>query len=71
MNNKANISAEATLTVRVTNLGSWASACTVDQVFDQGSKAAIGKLKATLEGTNIEIIGEPRVTAVAAQQAKS
>jgi len=36
--------AKVTLTVELTNLGSWGPDCTLDQVYRQAREAAIGRL---------------------------
>ncbi|MBV4530957.1 hypothetical protein HU719_006000 [Pseudomonas sp. SWRI107] len=41
---KTQTGAKVTITVELTNLGSWGPDCTLDQVYRQAREAAIGRL---------------------------
>jgi len=57
-----------TLTVEVAVGSSWGKDCTIEQVYDQAAREAIGRLNsmATKYGPHhgMKIIGEPKVDAV-------
>lgn len=41
---RTSTAAKVTLTIELTNLGSWGPDCTIDQVYRQAREAAIGRL---------------------------
>lgn len=41
---RTSTAAKVTLTIELTNLGSWSPDCTIDQVYRQAREAAIGRL---------------------------
>ena len=59
-------SAKVTVTLELSNLGSWGPNCTTGQVHDQASEAALGRLnrlfKDHLDST--KIIGQVKVEAI-------
>ena len=56
--------AEATLTIRIKNIGSWGNECTVGQIRDQAARAAIKKIQSSLDDQAFEIIGRPNITLI-------
>lgn len=65
---KITTGAVATLTVRISGLGAWGDDCPMTQVYEQAAEAAIDYLRSKVRGdlNNIEIVGEPKVTAILA-----
>ena len=56
--------AEATIRVKVMNLGSWGDECTAGQIKDQARRAAMRKLTELLDNVDFEIIGQPEIRMV-------
>ncbi|MBH3246110.1 hypothetical protein I5N23_04330 [Serratia marcescens] len=57
--------AKVTLTLELTNLGSWGPECQINQVYKQALDQAAGKLGRLLNGqSDIRIIGRPVVQAI-------
>ena len=58
--------AKVTLTVELTNLGSWGPDCTLDQVYRQAREAAVGRLNKVFKNhvASTRIIGPVIVEAV-------
>jgi hypothetical protein len=61
------IRATATVTVEVSDLGSWEDGCTMQQVREQAGRAAIGRIT-NARVKSIRIIGEPIITAIIATE---
>ncbi|HBB6714661.1 TPA: hypothetical protein F6V03_001372 [Serratia marcescens] len=57
--------AKVTLTLELTNLGSWGPECQINQVYKQALDQAVGKLGRLLNGqSDIRIVGRPVVQAI-------
>ncbi|TXE22825.1 hypothetical protein [Serratia ureilytica] len=57
--------AKVTLTLELTNLGSWGPECQINQVYKQALDQATGKLGRLLNGqSDIRIVGRPVVQAI-------
>ncbi|MBP1129356.1 hypothetical protein JOE25_000899 [Serratia sp. PL17] len=57
--------AKVTLTLELTNLGSWGPECQINQVYKQALDQAAGKLGRLLNGqSDIRIVGRPVVQAI-------
>lgn len=57
--------AKVTLTLELTNLGSWGPDCKIDQVYRQALQQAIGRLGKLFEGQrDLKIVGRPVVQAI-------
>lgn len=57
--------AKVTLTLELTNLGSWGPECKIDQVYKQALDQAVGRLGKLFQGqSNIRIVGRPIVQAI-------
>ncbi|HAU4290982.1 TPA: hypothetical protein ACQVMA_003386 [Serratia marcescens] len=57
--------AKVTLTLELTNLGSWGPECQINQVYKQALDQAAGKLGRLLNGqSDIRIVGRPIVQAI-------
>ncbi|WP_129543821.1 hypothetical protein [Serratia sp. 1D1416] len=57
--------AKVTLTLELTNLGSWGPECKIEQVYRQALEQAVGRLGRLFKGeSNIRIIGRPVVQAI-------
>lgn len=65
--------AVATLVIKIHDLGAWGEDCPMTQVYAQAAEAAIGYLRNTAKGTHgkIEIIGEPKITAILATRERT
>lgn len=63
---KLQANATAIVTVRIRGLGTWSDDCPMTQVYDQAASAAVGYLRNLAKDTlaRMEIIGEPKVTAI-------
>lgn len=58
-------SAKVTLTLELTNLGTWGPECQIDQVYRQALAQAVGKLGRLFEGQrDLRIVGRPIVQAI-------
>ncbi|WP_414162091.1 hypothetical protein ACMGG9_09115 [Serratia sp. BNK-10] len=57
--------AKVTLTLELTNLGSWGPECQINQVYKQALDQAAGQLGRLLNGqSDIRIVGRPVVQAI-------
>lgn len=57
--------AKVTLTLELTNLGSWGPDCKIDQVYKQALDQAVGRLGRLFQGqSDIRIVGRPVVQAI-------
>lgn len=57
--------AKVTLTLELTNLGSWGPECQIHQVYKQALDQAVGKLGRLFQGqSNIRIVGRPVIQAI-------
>lgn len=57
--------AKVTLTLELTNLGSWGPECQINQVYKQALDQAVGKLGRLFKGqSDIRIVGRPVVQAI-------
>lgn len=57
--------AKVTLTLELTNLGSWGPDCKIDQVYRQALEQACGRLGKLFQGQrDIRIVGRPVVQAI-------
>jgi hypothetical protein len=57
--------AKVTLTLELTNLGSWGPECKIDQVYRQALEQACGRLGRLFQGqSDIQIVGRPVVQAI-------
>lgn len=57
--------AMVTLTLELTNLGSWGPECQINQVYKQALDQAVGKLGRLFQGqSDIRIIGRPVIQAI-------
>ncbi|HDT0657897.1 TPA: hypothetical protein QIB60_000497 [Enterobacter cloacae subsp. dissolvens] len=56
--------ATVTLTVQISNVGSWGPDCQIEQVYRQALIEAKGRIAKALEGKDIRFIGEPIVRAI-------
>lgn len=56
--------ATVTLTVQISNVGSWGPDCQIEQVYRQALVEAKGRIAKALEGKDIRFIGEPIVRAI-------
>ncbi|MEL5662881.1 hypothetical protein PTT73_15210 [Serratia ureilytica] len=57
--------AKVTLTLELTNLGSWGPECQINQVYKQALDQAVGKLGRIFKGqSDIRIVGRPVVQAI-------
>lgn len=57
--------AKVTLTLELTNLGSWGPECKIEQVYRQALGQAVGRLGRLFKGeSDIRIIGRPVVQAI-------
>jgi hypothetical protein len=57
--------AKVTLTLELTNLGSWGPECQIDQVYRQALAQAVGRLGKAFQGlSNIRIVGRPAIQAI-------
>jgi hypothetical protein len=57
--------AKVTLTLELTNLGSWGPDCKIDQVYQQALGQACGRLGRLFKGqSDIRIVGRPVVQAI-------
>ncbi|EPN2803995.1 hypothetical protein ACTWOG_001660 [Serratia marcescens] len=57
--------AKVTLTLELTNLGSWGPDCKIDQVYRQALEQARGRLGRLFNGqSDIQIVGRPVVQAI-------
>ena len=58
-------SAKVTITLELTNLGTWGPECKIDQVYRQALAQAVGKLGRLFEGQrDVRIVGWPIVQAI-------
>ncbi len=59
-------SAKVTVTLELSNLGSWGPNCTTGQVHDQASEAALGRLNRLFKDhfDSTKIIGQVKVEAI-------
>lgn len=64
--------AKVTLTVELSNLGSWGPDCQLDQVYRQAQEAAIGRLNRAFkdDSRNIRILGPVIVEAITTDMEK-
>jgi hypothetical protein len=67
MKNSDSNYADAVVTIRVKNLGSWGDECTAGQIRDQAARTAIRKIQSVLHDQDFEIIGNPNVTLITAR----
>ncbi len=56
--------ARATLTIEMRNLGSWGHDCPLEQIFKQASKSAEDRIRNTFKPTDVQIIGDIKITAI-------
>lgn len=56
MTDKTTTTAEVTLTVTITDLGTWGDDCTMGQIHKQASDAAISRLNRAFTGGGIGIV---------------
>ena len=61
---KVQATARVQVTLELLCGGVWDDDCKLDQVFMQGAKEVVGRLRALLAPTPVSIIGEPLVVAV-------
>ena len=59
--------AEATVTIRIKNIGTWGNECTIGQMRDQAARTAIKKIHSSLDDQDFEIIGRPNITLITAK----
>jgi len=64
--------AVVTLTVQISNVGSWGPDCTTDQVYRQAVESAIGRVRNAFakDPRGVKIIGNPTVQAIATDMEK-
>lgn len=58
----------ATVRVKIYRLGTWGDECPMTQVYSQAAAAAVGFLRNRTKVGELEIIGEPEVTAVITEE---
>lgn len=56
--------ATVTLTIQVSNLGSWGPDCQMEQIYRQAIVEAKNRVAKALNGRDIKFIGEPIVRAI-------
>ncbi|HAT1569307.1 TPA: hypothetical protein I8Y10_000621 [Kluyvera cryocrescens] len=56
--------ATVTLTVQISNLGSWGPDCQMEQIYRQAIVEAKNRLSKAMSGRDIKFIGEPVVRAI-------
>ncbi|EEJ7233390.1 hypothetical protein S483_001279 [Salmonella enterica subsp. salamae] len=56
--------ATVTLTIQVSNLGSWGPDCPMGQIYNQAIIEAKSRIAKALNGRDIKFIGEPVVRAI-------
>jgi hypothetical protein len=58
--------AKVTLTIELTNLGSWGPDCKLDQVYEQAQRAALGRINRAFrdDTLNIRLLGPVVVEAI-------
>lgn len=56
--------ATVTLTVQISNLGSWGPDCQMEQIYRQAIVEAKNRLSKAMNGRDIKFIGEPVVRAI-------
>ena len=63
---RTSTSAKVTVTIELSNLGSWGPECTIDQVYRQAREAAIGRLNKVFkdQAASTRILGPVIVAAV-------
>lgn len=64
--------AVVTLTVQISNVGSWGPECQMDQVYRQALESAIGRVRNAFakDPRGIKIVGTPSVQAVTTDMEK-
>jgi hypothetical protein len=58
--------ARVTVTLELTNLGSWGPDCKIDQVYHQAREAAIGRIRNAFakDARGVKVVGTPQVQAI-------
>ena len=56
--------ATVTLTIQISNVGSWGPDCQIDQVYRQALVEAKRRVTGALEGKDMRFVGEPIVRAI-------
>ena len=56
--------ATVTLTIQISNLGSWGPDCQMEQIYRQAIVEAKNRLAKAMNGRDIKFIGEPVVRAI-------
>lgn len=59
-------SARVTITLEISNVGSWGPGCEIDQVYRQAIESAVGRLNRAFKDDirGIRIVGQPSVDAI-------
>jgi hypothetical protein len=60
--------AVATITVRISDLGSWGPDCSVQQVHDQATRAAVGAIRNMDKERRLTIIGTPEIKTITTER---
>lgn len=61
--------AVATITVRISDLGSWGPDCSVQQVHDQATRAALGAIRNMDKDRRLTVIGTPEIKTITTELA--
>jgi hypothetical protein len=60
--------AVVTITVQISDLGSWGPDCSVQQVHDQATRAAIGAIRNMDKDRRLTIIGTPEIKTITTER---
>lgn len=56
--------AKVTVTLELTNLGSWGPGCQIDQVYRQAKEEAVRRITKLCQGSSVKIISAAKVEAM-------